>query len=638
MATWKFIPKQRTDKTEEPIATRFFSNETVGSVSNALIREAIQNNLDEVKDPTKPVRVRIFISGEKYSLKPDAYVKYLGGLIPHLTAPGNGIMPSSLPNFTNHMRYLVLEDFNTKGLEGDPAEYSFAGTRNKATQHNFYYFWRAMGMSGKLDNKMGSWGVGKSVFPAASCINSYFAVTVRDSDRRAYLIGQAVLKTHDRPDAPAECGYSPFGYYGEHKDDGFPMPQEDTNAIDQFAELFKLRRQVNNDSQNTGLSIIVPYVKDSIGIKSLLSATINQFFYPILLGKLEIEIQEEDNKVHLDKNLPQLQLQKFDFGDSEAGQAQNLSRMFDFTKWIIGLNESQIVVLKFKKAATAYEWRMQELFNDIDISTLRERFDNGEPLAFKVPMKFQPTGSEPQIKYFHAYIQKDSTLEEPENFFIRRYLNIAAIHSLRKKGVRGMVIISDDDLVTFFGQAEGPAHTGWHKDNFRSEYESTGECITFVQNSLQKLYQFLLRPAEGMDKKLLADFFFVEEPEEDYSTGSNAEKGKKKSDKKINLPTPKPTPFVVSKVAGGFRIVMNPDAPFNPEQLNIKVAYDRFDGNPFTKYSEFDFDLKRVGISTKLIRKISIDRNVISLEPESSDFELKVMGFDEKRDLVIDIQ
>lgn len=644
MANWKHRKKRKTDQTGNSTNIQFFSNEIVGNFSNALVRESIQNTLDEMKDESKPVMVRIFLSGEKYALSPEEFRPYLQDLRPHLEAEGNGIHSSELPDFSKPVPFIVFEDFNTKGLEGDPLEFEYDKTRDKTKPHNFYFFWRAYGMSGKLGGKMGSWGIGKSVFPAASRINCYLAMTVRESDKKAYLIGQSVLKTHNLVAEPAECGYEPYGNYANFDNEDFSLPEDSPQEIAKVSKLFGLSRsfeQGKNRSSNTGLSIIVPYPRKEITTHNLILSTIEQFFYPIILGKLVVEFFNEDTSTVLNSsslNKVLLQLGQFDDGTNVYELKDRLLSLFKFTEWVNSVTPDKQIELAFDKVDRAFEWRKDELFKNVDLNHLRQIFDTGTPLAFKVPLKYQPEGAKPELRHFLAFLQKDSALQDPENYFIRGYLNIIGIKSLKRKGVRGMVIISDQELVTFFGQAEGPAHTGWHKDNFRTKYENIEECLSFVQRSLDRLFQILLMPSEGLDKGLLQDFFSIPEPENESSKGNANKTGMKKTPTDFPPPQPVIRPYVASKIDGGFRISGNKEHPFQMEEITVRMAYDRFDGNPFSSYSEFDFDTRRLQIASTRVVNLKIERNELKFEAEDNDFELKVTGFDPKRDLIVDMK
>lgn len=646
MADWKHNPKLKTDTTQDPVNGAFFSNETVGNLSNAIIREGIQNSLDEINDTTKPVRVRIFLSGSKYSLSANESTPYLKSLTPHLKASGNGIIKSDLPDFTEPMRYMVFEDFNTKGLEGDPFEYSYNAYNDKSMPHNFYFFWRADGRSGKLDGKMGSWGVGKSVFPASSIINSYLAYTIRKSDNKGFLIGRSVLKTHNLDASPKECGYSPIGYYAKYDEDNFALPEDDIIEIEKFRKVFRIDRDLKNPANNTGLSIVMPYYKDEFTSDALLAAVIQQFFYPIMLGKLEVEIQHEDEKVSLNKNTFREIVSSFNWKSVES-ENSNIERDFisltDFIEWTINMPENSYHKLTFNKPETAYEWRQAELFSDINLDLLQQQYEEGEPLGFIVPVKIQAEGDNPSIKCYKAFIVKDVELERSESYYIREYLTITGVKSSLQKGVRGMLILSDKELVTFFGQAEGPAHTGWHKDNFRSKYEHTANCISFVRRTFEALHRILSKPAEGLDKDILNNIFYVPKEEEPESTDLIDDDSKKDDDPGgpdiPDLPPAKRQMIRIKKIPRGVYVYPVGLSQDNLPEISLKIAYDTTRGNPLKKYRKFDFQLNKQPIVTKPSKCIFsiIDTNEIKLTPQSVDFDLTITGFDEKRDLFVNI-
>ncbi len=198
MIEWRFKPNSRDDMDVDPIQGEFFTTRDTDSVS-AIVREGIQNALDERNrgDQTEIVKVRIFLSGNKYAASSEDYLPLLETLQPHLKSKSSGI--PSLPDFNAPMAYMVFEDFNTKGLEGNPEE-SYLENNTDQQPHNFYYFWRNVGRSGKTDDKLGRWGLGKTVFPASSRINTFWGITVRKSDQRKMLMGQSIRRIHNRDD------------------------------------------------------------------------------------------------------------------------------------------------------------------------------------------------------------------------------------------------------------------------------------------------------------------------------------------------------------------------------------------------------------------------------------------------------
>jgi hypothetical protein len=74
----------------DPIEGEFFSTEALGSLSDALIREAIQNSLDAAI-PGEQVKVVITFSSSDQSLSPLKSEQYLRGLTSHLEAKESGL-------------------------------------------------------------------------------------------------------------------------------------------------------------------------------------------------------------------------------------------------------------------------------------------------------------------------------------------------------------------------------------------------------------------------------------------------------------------------------------------------------------------------------------------------------------------
>lgn len=281
-ASWKFERKRRSQKSRDPMQASFFTNASIDEDAQALVRELIQNSLDAKVDPAsqEPVRVRLNIgkhepeSGVMSHYIPDSAWK-------HFSAEDNGL--DSPPSASDPCRFLVYEDFNTCGLIGDEK------VSDEQPGNSFYYFMRAEGQSGKQDGVRGRHGIGKYVVPKASGIRMFIAVTVRSSDQRCLIAGQSVLKSH-RVDGVA---YTPDGWWGdidkdESDDDYFQLPVENEGLFSQIVEHFGLAR--NRDE--TGLSLIIPYVQEDISVETISKYVVNEYFWPILNGQLLVEVAE----------------------------------------------------------------------------------------------------------------------------------------------------------------------------------------------------------------------------------------------------------------------------------------------------------------------------------------------------------
>lgn len=647
MIQWRFKPNSRDDQNVDPIQAEFFTTRDIGNISTAIIREGIQNALDERnrEGQMETVKVRIFLSGKKYAVKPEDYSDFLETLRPHLQSKNSGLQ--SLPDFTQPMNYLVFEDFNTRGLEGDPKEYVVDDSKD-GKKHNFYYFWRNVGRSGKSDDQLGRWGLGKTVFPASSQIHTFWGLTVRKNDQRRMLMGQCILRIHNREDEKREeCGFRPYGTYGNYEDESFfATPVEVEAKLEQFESIFRLQRK-----QNSGLSLIIPFCSDEITRDHLAYSAIEQYFYPILQGRLEVEIASEDETMILEKDTINDAVQKIDFQglygeeDKKKRSKESLQKLFDFAKWTFSAKDEDAFRLKAPEINQKPRWVTKLLFEDEErLEVFRDKFDKGDRVAFKIPLKYYPVNGVPKICWYDAFLEKDTTLTRPDNLFVRDGITISGVSSLDKGMVRGIVIIQDSDLARMLGDSENPAHTEWQPDsrNFKGKYIDGKEILSFVKSTLKKIYDHLQRPAQGIQKDLLIDFFSIPietEKEERQKRLPDHKKGDNEAnEEEVPAINGRKRAVIIEKIISGVRLTGNAEAERAPAGLKLRFGYDVPKGNPITAYSEFDFDLSKppVEIESTGVYFHKREKNILEFDIEDfSRFEVKLTGFDEKRDLVL---
>ena len=266
---WRFREMQPGEINVDPIEGEFFTTETLGSLNDALVREAIQNSLDAAIG-NKPVTVRFSFqkqSNNRSDFK-EVVETYLNGIGAHLQARHSGLQ--NTPTNAEDFDYLLIEDYGTRGLQGDILQYDDLDDDQR--RNDFYYFWRNIGRTRKGDSDLGRWGLGKTVFQASSRINSFFGLTVRDDDHRSMLMGQSVLKIHKVNGQR----YAPYGFFGLFDDD-LPLPIEDKSFIDAFIRQFNIER-----NERSGLSILIPYPERDINPIGSVKSAIIHYFFPIL--------------------------------------------------------------------------------------------------------------------------------------------------------------------------------------------------------------------------------------------------------------------------------------------------------------------------------------------------------------------
>ena len=610
-AAWQFRKMGRGEMNEDPVQGEFF----VPEGSNGIVREANQNSLDAGVGGGKAVRVRYTFSHKP--LEATIAAKHLVGLAEHLSTLAEPV------HIDGPMDYLIVEDFNTRGLRGDPRQED--DDNATATRNDFYYFWRNVGRSNKSDTDRGRWGLGKTVFPAASRINSFWGLTLREDDRRLLLMGQSVLKVHKLDG----IRYSPYGYFGL-ADGEFCLPIETKGYLEEFAADFGLQTRTE-----PGLSVVIPfYRKEELTPQVILKSAIEHFFYPILAGELVIELVHEGQLTSVERTtIREIAATQIEWGDDVDGR-ERMTKLFDLAEWAIGLNAEDHVTLNEPPSVPRWD---KNLIGPDDCISLRERLERGDRIAISIPLKVAKKSRPAVLTHFRVYLEADKSLSKGEDHYIRQGITIAPMLILKEKPFRGLVVATDKALSALLGDSENPAHTEWQPKaaKVRERYAHGMYSVSFVRNSLRQLVLLLSRPPEGQDRNLLRNVFFLKVASDDPDDGDKRGRGKKKGGKPVVLPPPKPQPFKVTPTADGFRVKGNPQTSAAGRYVDVQLGYEIRTGNPFRKYDRCDFDVadKPIAIVATGATVESKSLNKLSVMVQSPDFEVDVTGFDTRRDL-----
>jgi hypothetical protein len=447
-----------------------------------------------------------------------------------------------------------------------------------------------------------------------------------------------------------ESGYKPYGMFGMYSsNDCFAKPIEKDNIHLLFEKLFGLER-----SDKPGLSLIIPFVNEEINLHRLAYSVIEQYFYPILEAKLEVEIIEEDETILLNKSSIVNSVHEIDFQklvipeDKRIRSKESLIHLFEFANWTLGLSNEDFVTLNEPGIEHKPRWTKNLYPDEKIVNEIREKFESNDRVAFKVPLKYHPMNEFAKMCWFAAYLEKDTSVSKPENIFVRDGITITGISSLDKGLVRGIVVIHDINLARMFGDSENPAHTEWQAEsrNFKGRYVDGAEALAFMKNTLKRLYELLQRPIEGIQKDLLIDFFSIPiestEVKKQKNLPNHEEPGEDDTNEpKIPILRGKKQPVIVEKILSGLKISRNPLAEELPESIQIKLGYDVQKGNPINSYQDLDFDVSKVPIVIESSGVYFTKKEKNELEfiiEDNSDFEIKLSGFDEKRDLFLKLK
>ena len=610
-AQWTFWRPSRGAPRQDPTHTEHFTQDDLAGLVEALVREAIQNSLDEPATPDGPVRVRFGFSGLDRALAPERVAQYFGDLAPHLTACGIDFDPAA------PMPYLVIEDFGTRGLAGDPAQSDDSDERG-----NFYDFWRNIGRTNKRSAEGGTWGLGKAVYPAVSDLRSFFGLSVRDEKPRTVLMGHSMLKMHG--------SYSPYGWWGHAQSDDFVLPVTQAAPTQTFVQDFGLERR-----SETGLSLVIPVPEPDITPDTILAGVLRQYFFAIASGRLSVTIDSPEGRTFVDRStLDRL---------SEAAQP-TLRPLLALSR--SALNPGFVVPVVNTKPAGAPKWETCEI-GGTDIDDLRRRFERGESLAFSVPVTVRPVRSHPRESSMRVYLMKENSGRRDRPLFIRGGILIPHATDDRLTGVRALAVVQDPALAAFVRDSENPSHTEWRRDSthFRGRYEVGPSTLAFIKQAPAQLYARLAEAGEERDAFALADLFHMPRPDDvglaasaGAGEGIAAVRNRAAAAENGVLPDLPRQPFEIRKLSGGFAVTSQAAASI-PAEIEVCVAYMTRDGarRALDQYHPLDFCLSRMPVDVQGARVVEKLGNRMVLADAGAGFRISASGFDTLRDLVVKV-
>jgi hypothetical protein len=635
MSEW-FFAKQ-TGMRRDPQETELFKTEDAGegeyAGTDALVREVIQNSMD-AGTGDGPVRVRFSLFENGSLPGPNRIATYFARLQPGLTYRDIPFDRAGVPQLSHG--FLVCEDFGTRGLGGDP--YRATDPPDGTKGEDFFWFWRNIGRSGKTGDDLGRWGLGKTVYRAASRVGCMLGLTVRHSDGKKLLMGQAVLRIHKHDGKE----YAPEGFWcGGRNDADTPLPIEDDSALAQFASEWKLSRQ-----DEPGLSVVVPYVADELKAESILRLAAVNFFLPIVHKRLIVEIAGDGlpsgrAEYRVDHQSIESICKKLSW-TGKARQKLNAAPPVEFAKRC--LDPATEVVSTKLLGESRIPAMSEEAFETEALKKLRRKFADEELVAIRVQSALPKKTGGQEIGELHVYLQRTDVNDRFESYYVREGMTITRLNSKPSmRGTRALVTVDPGPLASLLGDTEGPSHVSWDTSNDERPnrvWKTWKGRVKFFAKIVDSLVELLTPPPEKADFDLLSDFFSIEQLESLQKKRKPKTNGERT--KEFDPPEPSPRWYRMRGREGGFQICDSSQLPTPVgATLRVSVAYDMPRGNPMKHWSPFDFDFRKksgpIRVAGKGISAGTKGGNVIEMKVEQEDFSFIASGFDIHRDLIVRI-
>ena len=564
---WKF-EKYKEDSTRQDSSSDKFFKEA--SESDSLIREFIQNSLD-ASNNSKAVKVTI---NEKFLNKRE-FKDFLTDLEPHLKA-------CDIQSHKNQqkIKFIILEDFNTKGLEG----------KNKEN------FFKADNITNKQEGG-GSHGIGKAVFLAFSKIQTFFGYSIFDNNQSTFQ-GRAVLKSHKID----QHEYRPYG--------NLEIPiKNHTNFID---TIFKRKKT------EKGLSVAIPYC--DLKIEDIKQCCLDQFYIPIINEKLEVEIGNEkiNKETLLDLDEPKVQL------------AMDYNTLDKTRNYLI--KEKDWKHLKFPELTTDLIEQNSSFFLsfEIELPTKQGYYESGKATLL---IKKEEENTE---KFQSIDFWRDNLLIPEVISRGKKQKGYAAILIICDTPLSGLLRGLEDPGHTRW-------LTGFIKPEIKEKYINVRKLVDFVKKlPLEFIRQIKYQPIE-QDSHFFSDYFpdisFLGK-KQTREEGSDFPKG----GKSIIPEEPQFQNFIYKphKKGDGFSLSLKKQE-YHPDKLTVKTAYGTNKGNAFSNYDKRDFIFEE-NIAIKLEseknsgEKIFCNENSVTYSITDEKFCISFTGFDPDKELKIDIK
>lgn len=439
-ARWHFRVFRPGDNASDPeFAGALFTRDD-SSVARSLVREAIQNSLDARRAGGTSVRVRFALrTGSRAPTAKETH-NFFVGLWPHIASPNSEV--EDPPNQQESVQYLVVEDFGTRGLTGDPGAWDpFSSEKN-----SFFLFFRALGRTGKEGEDRGRWGVGKFVFPMASRGHCLLALTIAETEHSPLIMGRAVLKTH----RTGQTTYHPDGHWGVQHESGLVLPANDSRMVEELLQVFDLERR-----QEPGLSVLVPWVHDGITMKALKDATVGEYFLPILRGELTVEADDNGTADVID-------------ADRLMEMTASIESPATRARITLGLHaatcpDGELLYVPDASGGSEYDWDTGRLTPE-QCALASANLELGKVVGFRVPTRVRPKKSTDEYAHFDVFLQRVQGLGRSRPLIVREGITISQDKTPFLQDCASLLIVDDRPLASFVGDAETPAHNELQND------------------------------------------------------------------------------------------------------------------------------------------------------------------------------
>lgn len=624
MAHWQFRPLNPNETSGSSISDDNFADEERTSVE-ILVRETIQNPLD-ARSSDEPVRVDYKLVTVNLDSSTFARSIFSDDWIKHFRA-GELIKSDARPS---QMKFLVIEDFGTTGLEGCYTDSSCEGPTE-----NWNAFWFREGEGAKTTKSNGGAGQGKITLYLASQLRTVFALTKRKSDGLELLFGCCRFRRNYKLPGDSQR-WAKEARWGAVSDPGkLARPIVGLSMLDGVRAELGLGR-----GMEPGTTFIVPVPADDISESALRNAVVNEFFFAISRGRLVVKVGD----VTLDAS-------GIEAVADAMGKDCRLAKGYREFLAATARKTGDEATVTAKESWVKETKLTPEAFDEKELASLKVRFEKSDLVSVDFPIKIskrQP--KEVSVAKFRVYLKQDENAEQSSELFVRQDLGIDGERRLKAARtiapVMALTFIQEPKLSDFLVAAEEPTHRNWNAKRPKVEalYFSPNNVLNAVRNAALRLVQ-LISPEGKKDETALAIYFAdpTSAPVKRYG-GVGPDPVRPPGDPPTpgDIPKPKAKPIVLKPLEDGFEVRAAAVDGFKfPIDCKVLLAYATAVGDAFKLWDAADFwvaDEKTHPRSCIDVSDVKADLNVVSFRLNSESSRISISGFDPKRRLQVKVR
>ena len=570
--------------------------------SETFVREAIQNSLDARLDLSEPVRIHFTFHRDRCEQR-KAFLEY----VVSFREKAELEIPEQW--FSGGIKWLVVEDFNSRGLSGNLADRT----------SDFWNYWLNFGLSNKDGSGRGGRGIGRVTFLIASRLQSVIGFTRRSEDGQYAVCGMSAL----RAQAEGSSFLSTHAYLANEEKDSIYRLHDSEEFHEQVREAFRFTGY--EGKYTSGLALAIPYPHDELSPDRILATAIENFAPAIMNGTVVLNA----DGIELDmSSITRIAGDVSELMNNEAIRT-------DVRRYLRLINgagkEPMPTVIRWPNQVS----ELKEFRNTEAVRSMQEMLDNYRSVVLDIELPLMRSGSQMDVR-IKAIIANTPLEKKPLDRFFREGMSLPDVRTKSPGDLDLILLVEDKRLATYLNFCEGKAHLDLMeskeiKDKLKDKGFSDGVKLKRTVRNLPRHLRALFEPEAS---EPIADIFvkFFSVPED-----RPARKRPKVDPNPPNtevLPDPLPPripPFRVEDLPNGMRIRTNPEYETWPVNLTVRLAYA--DGSRRPSWNEYDFRLEDLLFNHDGCQIKVREGNRIKALDCGQDCSISVTGFDINREL-----